>query len=209
MPRRHSFTVALIALSVVVGCGPDPNQQPAQVVAPPPEDSGADRLPPVVVAPDKREEGHGYPDRLHAGHARVVRGDTEVRVDSTTVGDQLIVSVSVRTRGEKPLAFADWTDPKAASAINTDGQALPLIPLTAEQVKDQREKGAGRSKAGVEVGAGEVTRTRPRISVLQFDVKAVAGEHVDLDLDGAAVGFTDPIRFRIPQRMLTPAMGRP
>lgn len=208
MPRRYPLTAALIALAVAAGCGPRPDPQPAQ--APPPENSGADHPNRTVdvVSPDKREEGRGYPDRLPAGLARAVRGDTEVRVESVAVGNQLTVTVSVRTRGEKTVAFADWTDAKSATVVSPDGKTYPLIPPTAEQAKAEREGGAGRPKVKAEMGAGEVTQAKPRVTVLRFDVKAVTGEHVDLDLDGAAVGFTDPIRFRLPPGMLTPPMGR-
>lgn len=204
MPRRHLIPAVLIAFSVA-GCGPNHDERSTGKPAVAPEDSGADRQVAAVVAPDKRTEGPGFPDRLSAGLNRAVRGDTEVRVDSADVGEHLIVYVSVRTRGDKPLAFTDWTDGKAATITNPEGKSFSLLPPTAEGAKPLR---GGRGGPALEKGAGEVTRTKARVSVLEFEQKAVTGEHVDLDLDGAAVGFTDPIRFRIPRQMLAPPMGR-
>jgi len=157
-----------------------------------------------VVDPEKRKEGNGFPDRLPAGLSRAVRGDVEVRVESVSAGERLSVTVSVRTRGEKAVAFADWTDPKSATVIYPDGRTLSLVPPTAEQAKAREVR-----RAGVEMGAGEVTKGHPRIAVLQFDMDAASGGHLDLDLDGAAVGFADPIRFRIPQKMLALPFRKP
>lgn len=203
MSPRYPIIAVLAALSVAAGCGPNPDERSTGVPAPAPEDSGADRPVVAVVAPDKRTDGPGFPDRLSAGLNRAVRGDTEVRVDSADVGERVVVYVSVRTRGDKPLIFTDWTAEKAATMTNPEGKSFPLLPPTAEGAKTPRG-----GAAGLEKGAGEVTRAKPRVSVLQFEQKAVTGEHVDLDLDGAAVGFTDPIRFRIPRQMLAPPMGR-
>ncbi len=208
MPRRYSTPVVLIALAVAAGCGPTPDERSTGVPAVAPENSGADRPVAAVVAPDKRTDGPGFPDRLSAGLNRAVRGDVEVRVDSADVGERVVVYVSVRTRGDKPVTFTDWTDAKAATMTNPEGKAFPLLPPTTDEAKTPRAGGPGRPAANLENGAGEVTRAKPRVTVLRFEQKAVTGEHVDLDLDGAAVGFTDPIRFRIPRQMLAPPMGR-
>lgn len=200
MPRLHSATAALIALSVAVGCGPTLEERMARIPAPPPEDSGADR--PVIVDAEKREEGNGFPDRLHAGLARVVRGEVEVRVESVSTGERLGVSVSVRIRGGKAIPFGGWTDPAGVTLRDPEGREYPLVALTAEQLKMQREWEVTHPEQRVGLGAGEVTRSQPRLAELRFADVPTNADYLDLDLSGAAVGFKDPIRFRIPQRMV-------
>lgn len=200
MPRLNSTTTTLIVLSVVAGCGPTLEERMARIPAPPPEDSGADR--PVVVDVGKREEGNGFPDRLPAGLARAVRGEVEVRVESVSTGERLIVSMSVRIRGGKDVPFGGWTDSAGVTLRDPEGREYPLVPWTAEQLKVQQEWEVTHPEQGVGLGAGEVTRSQPRLAELQFTGVPTGAEYLDLDLSGAAVGFKDPIRFRIPQGMI-------
>jgi hypothetical protein len=203
VPRRPFDLTTLLTLSLLAtGCGPDPNDQPFGRPAPAPQDSGMDR--PVVKGVDSREVGHGFPDRLHAGLARAARGEVEVWVESASGGGRLIVSVFVRTRGGKAVPFDGWADPAAVTIRDPDGRTSPLIPWTAAQKQADREWEVGHPEHGFGMGAGAVTRDRPRLTAFQFDVAAPGVEHFDLDLGGAAVGFTDPILFRIPGRMIVP-----
>ncbi len=202
-----SRPVLLLIALLGAGCEERPGPPP-----PPPQDSGANRPPVAIVPPEERTEGRGYPDRVSAGLGRVVRGDVEVCVDHAGhAGSQCIIQISVRNRSkDKPLAFTNWTKPGHATLKDDEGRAYPLIPISAERERLLREWEQGRPDPGFGTGTGSVTRERPRVASLWFDPAALSGLYLDLDLEGAPVGFTDPIRFRISgEMMVTIAPGSP
>lgn len=200
MTKRRLTPLAL--LIAAAGCGPDPDAPTAGVPALNPEDSGAFNPEPVLVAADRRAEGRGHPDRLPAGLARAVRGGVEVRVDMAECGEKLLLHVTVHTRGDGRLDFAGWDDPAGVGLRGPDGSEYPLLPPTPAERQAWREWEEKQPNREFGTGAGLVERGRWRVAVLRFDAAAAAVDHLDLDLDGAAVGFDTPIFFRIPRGMI-------
>lgn len=177
---------------------------------PPPQDSEAD-LPrsPIISGPQKTP-GTGHPDRLPADMCRAVRGNVEVWIDSVTVGERLQIHLTIRNRSkDQPLAFANWDKSEQVSLKDDGGKSYPLLPLTAEQERTIREWEAEHPDPTYAFGRGPVTHDRVRVTNLTFPPAAIS-QSLDLDLDGAPVGFADPILFHIPAHMVTAEMfGRP
>jgi hypothetical protein len=187
----------LLVMLLVVGC------EKPQVPGPPPEDSEADQPRSPIIPGPQKIPGHGHPDRLAANLYRAVRGDVEVWVNSTSVGARLHVQLTVRNLNrKKPLAFANWDRPDEVTLKDESGKAYPLIPLSAERERAIRVWEAEHPDPTHAFGAGPVTHDRARVTFLEFDTPANA-QYLDLDLAGAPVGFADPIRFRIPEHMIT------
>lgn len=190
----------LASALLVLGCAKKEKDAPApapadpapQYKAPPPQDSGADR------DPGAPRIGRGFPARLTATFESAARDAVLVRVGpaGTFDGERLAVLVRVETMGkDKPLQFAGWTRPAQVTLKDDAGRAYPLLPLPPDRERALREAGEKKPPA---YGAGAVTLDRPRYVMLEFDGAALKAGHLDLDLDGGPVGFTDPILFRIP-----------
>jgi hypothetical protein len=193
----------LASALLVLGCGKKEKDAPAtadpvpQYKAPPPQDSGADR------DPSAPRQGRGFPARLTATFEWARRDGVMVRVGpaGTFDGERLTVLVTVEYMGkDKPLQFANWTRPAQVTLKDDKGRTYPLLPLSAEKEKALRDAGEKRPPA---YGSGVVTPNRPRYAMLEFDQAALKVGHLDLDLDGGPVGFTDPILFRIPGNALS------
>jgi hypothetical protein len=191
-----SRLVFLLVILLVVSC------EKPRAPGPPPQDSEAD-LPrsPIIPGPAKTP-AHGHPDRLSANMCRAVRGDVEVWVDYTSVGERLHVQLTVKNLNkEKPLAFANWNEPGQVTLKDDSGKEYPLVPLSAERERAIRAWEAEQPDLAQTFGAGPVTHDRVRVTFLEFD-RPVDAQYLDLDLAGAPVGFADPILFRIPEHMI-------
>lgn len=189
----------VLTVALTAGC-----EEKIHHPAPPPEDSGADRL---SHAPAPPSTGRGYPDRLTADRAYAVRDEIEVRVTAAGVaGDQFMISITVTNRKPgAPLAFADWTRPGQVTLRDHENITYTLIPPSAQREKAIRDWEREHPELEYRAGAGPVTPDRARVTGLEFDPAAMATEYLDLDLDGGPVGWADPIRFRVPRRMMTVA----
>jgi hypothetical protein len=195
MPRL----LLLLTVLVVPGC----SDRRDRLEPMPPEHSGAN-LPRQPVRPgDDRTDGRGHPDRLRAGFGRAARGDAEVRLEQTiTTGGRISVNVEVRTRGKGPLVLGNWTESGRATLRDETGRVYPMVPPWPERLRADREWEAKEPNPRWRFGTGPVTADCYRITFLEFEGVPPA-HHLDLDLDGGPVGWTDPILFRIPADMPT------
>ncbi len=199
--------VLLVALGAL-GCGKKPKDTgPAPrppVQPPPPQDSGADKAPGSIRLGEENGEGRGYPNRLLAQWWRVVRDDVTVSVLASDSADpaHLSLMVVVRNRNkDKPLQLTGWSKPQQITLKDEKGKRYPLIPIPDDIEQAMRK--ADVPKDGAAYGPGPVTPELKRFILLKFDRSTLAAEYLDLDLDGAPVGFADPILFRVSREMMT------
>ena len=196
---------------LVIGCGKKNRDAEApaappgpRVVAPPPQDSGADNAPGAMRPGEENGEGRGYPNRLLAKFWRAVRDDVVVSAEpfGSTDGERFMVMVWVKNRNKsKPLQFANWTQPGQVTLKDQTGKRYPLVPIPENLEQVMRKSKAPEPNSAY--GSGPVTTDLKRFGLLEFDRAALTAEYLDLDLDGAPVGFADPILFRIPKDMMT------
>ncbi|MDY3554322.1 TIGR03067 domain-containing protein [Gemmata sp. JC717] len=197
----------LVLTLLVVGCGQKPKSNPPP---PPPQDSGADMAPGAMRKGEEKGEGRGHPHRLMAGTWRAVRDHVTVSVEAMPKLDDdddfFMVAVYVQNRSPNAaVQFTNWKDPGQVTLKDATGKRYPLVPISALVEKSLRET---KTESAPAYGAGPVLPDQARMTFLKFDRAVQSAEYLDLDLDGAPVGFQEPILFRIPKEVLgarTPA----